>query len=293
MTLKDQLPLVVEQYLRAGPLRDVVDAIQTFGWSAVVFGGGVRDLTLGFTPRDIDIVVDAQSIEKLTSHLIPSLLRRTRFGGFCFDLSGWLLDIWTLSDTWAFRVGQVQPPTFDNLVRTTFLNVESVSVELFPGKDGKQRSVVHPAFLRGLDSRVVEIQLEANPFPALCVVRALLTAARLDFAVGPELKRYVDAHGNGLTTSQVEGIQLDHYGEIKWDSREIVSWISLVSSSAVRNGAPVRLPLSSEKTSKLREAWSKLGSEITKLATTKANSKSMKEGANHTVAPRNTVSQRD
>ena len=60
--------------------------------------------------------------------------------------------------------------------KTTFLNVEAVAVELNP-RPTRSRKLYESGFFEGVATETIEINLEENPFPDLCVARSLLTAA--------------------------------------------------------------------------------------------------------------------
>lgn len=253
--LSAQLPITLHQYLEGSPLDSFLQLIQRLGLPAVVFGGGLRDLALSLRPRDVDIVVDADSLDPLFADLREFPHRQTRFGGFHFRIHGWRLDIWTLRETWAFKSGIVSPPSFSNLPKTTFLNVEAVAADLLP-QEGGTRKLYANGFFEALASQVVETNLENNPFPDLCVVRALLTAVRLDFDIGPRLARYISEKGRNLKKDQIEQIQSKHYGEVKCDPTEMVSWIAYVHELLQGKASRIRLPSSKKETMALGGSWS-------------------------------------
>lgn len=254
MRFQRQLARGLKDLLDSSPLRTLTNVITSLQVPAVIFGGAARDLGfLGYPPRDIDIVVETDSVRGLMPSLEPFFLRRTRFGGFCFLIQGWILDIWSLDETWAFRAGIVSPVSFDALPKTTFLNVEAFAVDLIPQINGR-RSFFENSFFEAIATQVVEINLEENPFPDLCVVRSLLTAARLDFAIGSRLKKYIKEKGQSLRPRDIEEIQRSHYGEVKWHSNEVANWLAFVCQRDVHD-EPMRLPLSDDRIRSLREKW--------------------------------------
>jgi len=165
------------------PLARALRKIRRLGNGAVLFGGALRDLMLhgpGHIPRDVDIVV-AELTPDLLAYLRPYIRRRTRFGGIEACIGGWDLDLWALSDTWAFRQGLAPCGGFRDLPKTTFLNVQAVVAEIPPA--GRQSAgLVEHGFFRAIRQRVLDINLESNPFPARCALAALTTAHRLGFA---------------------------------------------------------------------------------------------------------------
>src|SRR5712692_641684 len=170
------------------PLRQVVSTIQNREWKAVLFGGVLRDLSLfgpAERPRDVDIVVDGVSQLELEKTFEEWIVRRNRFGGLHLRVDKWMIDIWNVAATWGI-VELELIPSFNELPKTTFLNVEAIAAELTTVR-GQERRLYSHGFFEAIAARVVDINLESNPFPALCVIRSLLTAARLNFEISHRL----------------------------------------------------------------------------------------------------------
>jgi len=190
----------------------------------VLFGGAVRDLMSsgrGARPRDLDLVVECAGVEDLTDALHASALpmRRTRFGGVRIHAGTLPVDIWPFKDTWAIRKGIVRAGGIHDLPRTTFLNVEAIAVQMGSPRGGPR--IFEHGFFSAFESRTVEINLEENPFPETCVVRALVTAKRLGFVVGPRLASFVVRHAQALSHRDLLEIQLGHYGRVVLDANAI------------------------------------------------------------------------
>jgi hypothetical protein len=223
---------------------------------AFLFGGTLRDLlAFGALPRDLDIVVRASNLEKFAGDFKRYLVRQTRFGGMHFVVDGWHFDVWPLRETWAFRKGLVTPRIFSTLPLTTFLNVEAVAAELRLGPTGS-RKLFEAGFFEAMSTQTVEINLEENPFPDLCIVRSLLTAARLGFDIGPKLAKYLVSRSEGMTVANLGEVQLRHYGEIRADPEEMMSWLAFVKQSWVPGVSRIRLPLSEPRKLALQGGWS-------------------------------------
>ena len=110
----------------------------------------------------------------------------------------------------------VSLPRFEDLPKTTFFNLEAIAVDVWP-KAGRTRRVYSgdDRFFRGVLDRTLELNRRDNPFPELCVVRALVLASSLDYELGPKLAQFVADIGLGLESSALEQIQRDHYGELR------------------------------------------------------------------------------
>lgn len=94
----------------------------------VIFGGALRDWIRGAPlgeENDIDIVVEASS-EQLEFFLSRYETRKTKYGGFRFNLQGTMIDVWTLADTWAFQAGHVELIDMNSLLHTSYFNVDAI-----------------------------------------------------------------------------------------------------------------------------------------------------------------------
>jgi hypothetical protein len=80
-----------------------------------------------------------------------------------------MIDVWPLGDTWALRQFRIGSGDFESLTRTTFLNVEGVIVDLSAPQRGRRR-VYASGFFEALQTRVLDINLEENPYPELSAI---------------------------------------------------------------------------------------------------------------------------
>jgi hypothetical protein len=212
---------------------------------AVVFGGTLRDLVVKGSseqPRDVDVVVDTPSLSAIESLFRQYIKKQTRFGGLHLNVGLWPIDIWPLPCTWALRDREPAGVTFADLPNTTFLDVEAVAAEIWPSS-GRQRQVFGQRFFSAIESRTVGINHAENPFPELCVVRALLTAARLNFRLSNGLVEYVVAAGAEMTPRDLEVVQTAHYGKVRCEGRIMRSWIDFLGSEVGKGDGSVRLPV--------------------------------------------------
>lgn len=201
-------------------IRLLRDRLQGSGWATYVFGGTLRDILLHsawFPPRDLDLVVDGVALPELEDRLEQYIVRRTRFGGLHLLVDKLPVDIWPLDTTWAFRERYVAQANPSELPKTTFLNVEAIVAELFP-RPGRGRRIYDGGFFGALSRRLLDINLEPNPFPALCVVRAIVMGSKLNFAFSPRLVDYIKIHSLRLSWSDLESAQYGHYGRLCFDN---------------------------------------------------------------------------
>lgn len=205
-------------------ISETIDEIRERTWGAVFFGGTLRSLLLSRLnnnspgrPRDIDIVIDGASPEELRGSFEPFISRQTRFGGLQLKRINWQFDVWPLSETFALKERGIEFPDFEDLPTTTFFNIEAVAIEIWPRRGHARRIFsTDDQFFHGIINRTIEINREVNPFPELCVVRALVMAANLQWKVGCRLLSYLAKHGSRMSPSDFEAIQKTHYGKVQW-----------------------------------------------------------------------------
>jgi hypothetical protein len=226
------------------PFRSFVGLLEEQGERAFFFGGFLRDLMLfgpSVTPRDVDVVVDSMGdgfVDAVKAHL----RRRTRFGGLHLEADGWLFDVWSLRSTWAFREGVVSGESFWNLPKTTFLNIQAVVAEVTP-RQGRPREIFSHGFFEAIRTRILDINCEENPYPHLCALQALLSAAKLEMSMSPRLARYVLHYGAGHGLEELVGVQTRHYGSVYADRAVLRGWLRAIDEQLASSlSSPVHLP---------------------------------------------------
>jgi hypothetical protein len=234
------------------PVVEMLRELKDVSPNAVLFGGTLRSLLVSRLfarrpgrPRDVDIVIAGSSIDGLREVFRSRIARETRFGGLQLRHLHWQFDIWPLNKTWALVNDGVQQPGFATLPETTFFNLEAVAVDVWP-RPGQPREIYsgNEQFFRGILTRTLEINREHNPYPTLCVVRALVLAAAIDFRLGPRLAAYISRNGQNLTAAEIDDVQDSHYGARRWDSATLLQWITTICESYSRAPTePVQLSL--------------------------------------------------
>ena len=193
------------------------------------------------TPRDFDIVVAGVSLSALEATFADYISRLTRYGGLHLLVDGVPFDLWPLEQTWAFRAYPGWEPTFAELSRTTFLNVEGIAVELTGGGIG----TIHDGGLfEAVLSRTLEINLEPNPSPLQCVLRSLVTAARFEFSFGPRLTHYLATHAARLSPAEIVEAGRGHYGDQLCNVGALRAWVESLREWAATKGQGAGNPAS-------------------------------------------------
>lgn len=209
----------------------------------VLFGGVLRDLmTDGHAckPRDVDLVVDEHSLRRIEETFAERIVRRTRFGGLHLRINEIPIDLWSLPQTWAFEQGHIKTE-FEQLPRTTFLNVEAVIARFDPSTQAEPE-IFEYGFFEAMRTRVLEINFEPNPFPELCVIRSLVCAMKLRFSIGPRLARYISRQASSCDDERFEQVQESHYGYSPIGRKMLRSSLEQVGCHVMRgSNSPVRL----------------------------------------------------
>jgi hypothetical protein len=228
--LKFRLAEFVCRPSHAQTLRPLLAQIVERGGGAVLFGGLLRDLMvggLGREPHDLDVVISEMSPD-LESYLQPYVRRRTRFGGIEAVVGSWTLDIWALSQTWAFERRIVTPAAFGRLPQTTFLNVQAVAVELL--ETGLPGQVFEQGFFQAICDRVIDVNLEVNPFPEICALNALITAQESGFSLAPKLVSSLVRHLRGIDYRKLSDYQLRRMGRVVFDAERLRHVVAILAA---------------------------------------------------------------
>lgn len=233
------------------PIAQTLEDIRRAHMQAVLFGGTLRSLLLSRLlhrrlgrPRDLDIVVTGTDLDGLRCRFRSLIARETRFGGLQLRRDNWQFDVWPLDRTWALSRDGVETPRFADLPSTTFLNLEAVAVDVWPGPG--QRRIVYSGddqFFEGIITQTLELNREENPYPTLCVVRSLLMARSTGFSIGPRLAGYLVLHGADVSDDELVETQRRHYGRIYYGPSALRVWLDHVAAQHARDTrAAVCLP---------------------------------------------------
>lgn len=190
------------------------------GWNVYAFGGtprGVWEEGPNYVPRDFDLVFADEDFGAFESRFSHQIRRRNRFGGLNLHFGSFVVDAWPLSSTWAFKQGHITEVSFESLPRTTFLNVDAVVVEFIPRTVARPRSVFDAGFFSAVENRELDVNLAANPYPELCVIRTLRLAKRLRYSISVRLTEFLDRTLASSSEEDLLEVQRSHFGEVEFD----------------------------------------------------------------------------
>jgi hypothetical protein len=185
-----------------------------------LFSGVIRNYFLkrGYDLRDIDFIIeDDLDIEKLFPNLY---IRQNSFGGYKIKLEYLYIDLWVLNKTWGLNQGQPNLP-FDELERlerlpeTTFFNFSSILFLM-----NEKKFITRKPFLRFLRDKKLDVVLEENPYPALCIVNSFYYADKFRLKLSNKLKQYIIEHYND-NIDHFDNIQLKHFDRIIYKKKDL------------------------------------------------------------------------
>lgn len=161
------------------------------GWEFAIIGGFLRDLDIigdSSSARDLDIVVKGPDLHSLECELTRAGIETVanRYGGLKHSKGPFSTDIWPIGQTWAFRQRLLEP-TFDNLPRSTFLNVDS----LVAIRQGTTFRILDNGYFEGVRTNTIEVAFSEAPSMPYVVAKTFALSARFGFAVGPQLADYI------------------------------------------------------------------------------------------------------
>jgi len=159
----------------------------------MIFGGMLRDFALKNGRRfvsDIDLVSMASRSE-IHSAIAQFGPESNKFGGFRFSVRKTLFDIWAFEDTWAFRQGFAEGKAVEDLLKTTFFNVDAAAYNLSSGK-----FYYAAGWVSAIEHRILDINLPQNPSIESMMLRAIKMACGKEFGIGSGLAKFLIEHIN-------------------------------------------------------------------------------------------------
>ena len=201
---------------------EIYDYINKKG-EILIFGGALRDIYVwgnNKKSRDIDLVISGFSNSGLESLMKRSISRKTRFGGLQCVFNEYHVDIWGLDETWAFKEKYFEPK-IENLPKSVFLSIDAVIYNL------QSKKIYENGFYDSISKKEIDIVFEPNPYPALCIIRALVNRRKYDFNFSESLCDYIvkNFYEDPDIVKKLKDIQLSHYGIIKLTNAEIFNEI--------------------------------------------------------------------
>lgn len=190
-----------------------------------IFSGVVRNFFIRYNGqiRDFDIVVKTENAI-LASFLSNFEYKRNSFGGYKLKIGGLNVDLWHVENTWAYQNDKVKSGLFDfySLPNTAFFNFSSVIFDC-----NAKEFVYTKYFIDFLKTRTIDLVLEENPMPHLCIINSIYYHQKFNLAISENLKRYCINHFYDFAETDFNDIQLKHFREIKYEYAYIKEYVKI------------------------------------------------------------------
>ena len=187
---------------------------------AYIFGGVISNYFLSFprkVPRDVDIVISKMNV-KIERLLNRYLKKRNRFNGYEMKIGNMQYDIWKTEKTWTLYKNPILQKEGKELFlpETVFFNITSCIYDL-----NRKELLLHRRFKNGINNGEINIINEDNPYPELCVVKAMEYRETYKLRLADNLMWYILKHGKKISRSEYENAQISHYGYKKYSNAQI------------------------------------------------------------------------
>ena len=227
----------LEEKLVSLKLDSFIKELANYG-EVIFLGGFVRDvyLDVDYPVRDIDIVFNKNSTVETRDVLkiFANDIDQNRFNGFKFTINDIKIDLWQLSDTWAYRENKMKYG-HDRLVDTTYLKMDSISYNYNLNEmDAKKFDDV-------IESRILDIVLMDNPDKELNLVKNLVQKKKYEKLLDISFEFSKCLKKEYVEITEYKGIdslyqrQIDRYDTEHFTAKELEYWIDQFKSETIHN----------------------------------------------------------
>lgn len=180
----------------------------------IIFSGVIRNFIINpkHKIRDLDIVLH-DNIEEVEQLLKVFSYKKNSFGGYKLLINNLKIDIWFLEDTWALKNKKVNRLLFKSydLPNTAFFNFSSVIFNY-----NNKSFISNQNFINFITKKEIDLVLEENPYPELCIVNTLYYKQKYHLKVSKNLKKYYTENFPKLSENCFNKVQEKHFEEIKF-----------------------------------------------------------------------------
>lgn len=205
----------VEEYLYSYP--PAFELFQKFLQIGEVFLiGGVlreyRDKNNIEVLRDADFIIDVHDSVAWKELIEEYKPEKNHFDGYKFYCSGFLVDVWKVEDTWAYRKNIIQfdkDNYLDTLPKTVFLNLDSIIYDM--NNDSWHDAI----YSQAKESGILDVVLEDNPHLDLNILRSMILRRRYQMDYSEKLRAIIEQESrrNINLIERLLNIQEDRYHE--------------------------------------------------------------------------------
>lgn len=199
----------------------------------LIFSGIIRNFFINtYGPaRDLDLVVDGNK-NSVGIFLDKFLSVRNSFGGYKITVGSVKVDIWHIEDTWAYSNSKVDFELFQdyNLPNTAFFNFSSVVFDF-----NNSEFIPSTSFNHFLDTKELDMVLEDNPMPQLCIVNTIYYMTKFNLNVSFKLKNYCLQYFDKFSEEDFNEVQVKHFNEVKYDYPFLKTYMYIFKKEVMKN----------------------------------------------------------
>lgn len=209
-------------YLESNLDNEILEFIDILGkhTSLYLFSGIIRDFFVApkSVIRDVDLVYDTENDINIEYLLLNYKFKKNSFGGYKIFIKNYIVDIWNLNETWGLNKGQLtfKFNSLHKLPDTTFFNFSSIVYSL-----NENEFIVGRPFLDFIKKKEIDLVMEENPFPELCVINTMYYQKKMNFKLSKKLREYIINKEEIIPITELLDIQIKHFNEILFDEDEI------------------------------------------------------------------------
>ena len=192
----------------------------------LIFSGIIRNYFIRYKGeiRDFDIVVKTDDDILIENFLNKFDFKKNSFGGYKVQVGHLTIDIWHLEKTWAYSKQKVTPELFKDysLPDTAFFNFSSIVFDL-----ENQKFIFNSNFKRFVETKEIDLVLEENPMPQLCIVNTIYYKQKFRLSVSEKLQKYCLINFDKYSEEEYQNVQIKHFNEIKFPYQYIKEYLKI------------------------------------------------------------------
>lgn len=192
----------------------------------LIFSGVIRNFFIKHKGelRDLDLVLNRIDNPRIADFFSKYTFRKNSFGGYKVEINNLPIDIWELDSTWALNNSKVELELFNdyNLPNTVFFNFSAVAFNY-----NTKKFIASDSFIKFLETKEIDLVLEDNPLPALCIVNTIHYKVKYQLEISTNLKKYYAKNFDTFSQKDYENIQIKHFKKILYPYNYLKTWFNI------------------------------------------------------------------
>lgn len=201
------MEMMLSEYLtKHHPARILFERLGELG-DVYLIGGVLREIKDNgkiLSLRDMDIILNTEREKDYEDFLKEYAPEINRFGGYKIQCHDLIVDIWLLRQTWAYSANIIKCDRKDYLKllpKTVFLNMDSIVYDM------KNDRWYDDEYQKAMETKILDVILEDNPFIELNIVRSFVLKKRYEMNFSDKLKCVIKRYVYGLAKKESDAAQ--------------------------------------------------------------------------------------